>query len=84
MSEIRYIREYTNGVLTAEIPYTVSDNELLLEQLAKETNESHTLVIQAINHWGSLTLAQKDQLLKLLAKFYIVAGVRLGLFRMGA
>lgn len=84
MPETRYIDTYDNqGNVISHEPYTVSDEQLLLEQLSKETNESHVLVLRAIDNWGSLTLAQKDALLKFLAKFYIVAGVRLGLFRLG-
>ena len=80
MPETRYIETYEDGVLVSRTPYEVSDEQLYLESLEAECNSQHTKVLQAINNWGSLTPAQKDQLLKFLAKFYIVAGERLGLF----
>lgn len=94
MPETRYIYKYTYPEgLTAEekipanaiieqIPYEVSDEQLYMEQLEKECNETHLKVLLAINNWSKLTPAQKDELLKFLAKFYIVAGVRLGCFNL--
>ncbi len=82
MPETRYVEEYKDGVLVESTPYVVSDAQLLLESLAGELNSHHTQVLQALDNWGSLTLAQKDQLLKLLAKFYILAGDRLGVFHL--
>lgn len=79
MPETRYLKTYENGVLVSSVPYVVSDAQLLEERLQKEGNDAHTKVIQALANWGSLTLAQKDQLLKLLAGFYLVAGSKLGL-----
>ena len=72
-----------DGIVVEQKTRVVSDAQLLLESLAKEANEGHTQVLQAINNWGALTLAQKDSLLKFLAKFYVVAGERLGLFALG-
>ena len=35
MPDTKYLREYTDGVLTAEIPYEVSDEELTEETEVK-------------------------------------------------
>lgn len=81
MPETRYIKNYDiDGNLVSTIPYEVSDQQLMIEQLEKDCNEAHDKVILAIKNWGVLTLAQKDELLKFLAKFYILAGARLGFF----
>jgi len=69
MPETSYIREYTDGELTAEIPYEVSDEELYQEQLDYEFNAAHEVAIKALNNWGKLTNAQKDVLLKNLVKW---------------
>lgn len=80
MSETRYIIEYENGVEVRRIPYEVSDAQLLLESLAKECNAGHKVVLEDIANFDSLKPKEKDKLLLMLAKFYIVAGERLGLF----
>ena len=80
MPETRYYREYTDGVLTLELPFEVSDAQLFTERLAKEANENHVLALAAYKNYGSLTVAQKDQVLKFLLGFYLSAGQRLGYF----
>lgn len=80
MPETRYIITFKDGVEISRTPYQVSDAQLLLEAFQEECNSEHTRVVQGIAKWGSLTASQKDQLLKLLAKFYILAGVKLELF----
>ena len=47
----------------------VSDEELYQEQLAASMNSSHEQAILAYKNWGSLTLAQKDAVLKSLVKW---------------
>ncbi len=69
MPETRYYREYTDGVLTLEIPVIISDEQLYQEQLAEEMNSVHDQAILAYKNWGSLTLAQKDDVLKALVKW---------------
>jgi len=69
MPETRYIEEYENGELINRIPYEVSDEELYQEQLAEEFNAVHEQAILALKNWGSLTLAQKDTILKNLIKW---------------
>ena len=69
MPETRYVEEYKDGVLVNKIPYEVSDEQLYQEQLAKEMNEVHEKAILALKNWGSLTLAQKDAILKGLVKW---------------
>ena len=54
MSETRYIKEYTNGVLTAELPYEVSDEELA-EEAERKAMERAEELIDAI---GNLTDAK--------------------------
>ena len=52
----------------------------VLGKFTEDCNAAHMTVFQAIKNWDQLTLAQKDQLLRFLAKFYIVVGARLGIF----
>ncbi len=61
-------------------PPAPTPEQVFLEECKAEINAEHTKVMQAIQSWDSLTLAQKDKLLKLLAKAYIVYGVRTGCF----
>ena len=68
---IRYIDEYTDGVLTAHIPYEVSDAELRLEEIDKEVNEANDNALVAYNSYANLTAAQKDKILKGLLGDYI-------------
>ena len=53
MPEIRYIHEYTDGLLVNRIPCEVSDEQLYQEQLAEEFNSVHTQAIQALNNWAA-------------------------------
>ena len=69
MSETRYVKVYEDGVLVAEEPYEVSDEQVYEEQLAHEFNEVHETAILALKNWDSLTLAQKDTILKHLIKW---------------
>uniref|UniRef100_A0A6M3K909 Uncharacterized protein n=1 Tax=viral metagenome TaxID=1070528 RepID=A0A6M3K909_9ZZZZ len=65
MPETRYIREYTDGELSSEVPYEVSDEQLRKEELDHQFNEVHAVVgLLAYNNWGSVTSAQKDTVLK--------------------
>lgn len=82
MPETRYIKEFDNqGNLINQIPYEVSDEQLLIEQLGAESNSYHTLAVQAYNGWASLTAAQKDKILKFLLGYYLASGQKLGYFR---
>lgn len=79
--EIRYhIYLDVDGNEIERIPYEVSDEQLLLESLEKEANARHTEIMDWLNRWGQLNDNQKDDLLKFLAGFYLVAGQRLGYF----
>ncbi len=81
MPETRYIEEFdSQGNVINRIPYEVSDEQLLLERLEKECNEFHKIALDNIVDFDKLKPKEKDELLLMLAKFYIVAGVRLGLF----
>jgi len=64
MPETRYIREYTDGELSSEVPYEVSDEQLRKEELDHQFNEVHVAGLLAYNNWGSVTSAQKDTVLK--------------------
>ncbi len=81
MPQTRYREEYQNGVLVNRIPYQVSDAEILYGQTTAEYNAYHTLAVQAYRNWGVLTPTQKDRILQFLLGFYLVAGPKLGLFR---
>jgi hypothetical protein len=70
MPVTRYIEEYDNqGNVINRVPYQVSDEQLYQEQLEHEFNEVHTAAIAAYKNWDSLTLAQKDTILKNLVKY---------------
>ena len=69
MPETRYTELYQDGVLVGKEPYEVSDEQLYQEQLAAEFNAAHEQAILAYKNWGSLTLAQKDAILKGLVKW---------------
>ena len=74
MPETRYqtIETYDsegNVINTEQIPYEVSNEELYQEQLNAEFNDIHEKAILALKNWGSLSLAQKDTILKNLTKW---------------
>ena len=47
----------------------ISDEQFYQEQLAEEMNAVHEQAIAAYKNWGSLTLAQKDAILKNLVRW---------------
>ncbi len=67
------------GTLTAN-PYQPTPEQLLFAQLDAGCNEQHTKGILAYNNWGSLTLAQKDTVLKGLLGCMLSVLKRLGYF----
>ena len=70
MPETRYNERYDEkGNLIERIPYEVTDEELYQEQLAEGFNSVHTQAILALKNWSSLTLAQKDTILKNMVKW---------------
>ena len=58
-----------NNNIIEEITKEIPDEELYQEQLAAEFNDVHDKAILAYKNWGSLTLAQKDTILKNLVKW---------------
>ena len=62
MPQTRYIKEFSNGVLTAEIPYEVSD-----EEVAGEEAERKVIEISALPD-AELTTAKLKQLVKALVR----------------
>jgi hypothetical protein len=62
MPEIRYIKEFTNGKLTAEIPYEVSDEELEREEIENTIDQLSVLPD------SELTTDQLKQMVKALAR----------------
>lgn len=67
--EQRPINVYKDGMFVGVDGYIeVSDEQLYEEQLAKEMNDKHEQAILALKNWDSLTLAQKDIILKNLLK----------------
>ena len=73
----------SKGNIVEQITRIISDEELAKEALLEEVNSTHIVVAQAIKSWDKVTLAQKDQLLKFLAKFYLVADEKLNLWPTG-
>lgn len=79
MSITRYTEVYQDGELIAKEPYEVSDEDLYQEKLAKEMNDAHEKAILALKNWDTLTLAQKDAILKGLLKWALWKDERLHL-----
>lgn len=52
----------------------------LTAALNVECNGYHTLAVQAYNNWDSLTVAQKDRVLKFILGYYLSSGQRQGYF----
>ena len=68
MAETRYVREYTNGILTAEIPYEVSSEQLADEAEERELAKAGQLIDQITN------LAQAKRFLKRLCSRLLKKG----------
>lgn len=70
MPETRvYENVYQDGELIESLSTEVSDEQLYQESLTQEFNDIHVAAINAYKNWGSLTMAQKDTILKNLVKF---------------
>lgn len=63
-------------------PAPPSAGQILTEQLDQIHNDGHVLALQAYNNWASLTLGQKDTVLKFLLGYYLSSAQRLGYFRL--
>lgn len=63
----------------AMLPAPPTDEELYQDELASEFNEVHEKAILALKNWDSLTLAQKDTILKNLLKWALWKDGRLTL-----
>lgn len=50
----------------------ISDEEVAFDQLENESNEAHIPLLRAYRNYDSLTVAQKDQILKALLRHYLV------------
>ncbi len=61
--------EEPRGTLTFSDPIPKTDEDLYQEELKQEFNDIHTQAINAYKNWDSLTLAQKDTILKNLLKY---------------
>ena len=60
--ETRYIEEYDGqGNVINRIPYEVSDEELLQEQLAEKFNSGHEDLVRLIKNWPTMNKAQKAE-----------------------
>jgi len=68
-----------HGTLTFTDPIPPTDEELYQRQLEAEMNDVHQRAILAYKNWGSLTLAQKDTILKNLLKWALWKDGRLTL-----
>lgn len=60
-----------HGTLTFVEPVPKTAEELYQEQLASEFNEIHERALLAYKNWSSLTLVQKDAILKNLVKWVL-------------
>ena len=66
-------------IVTAHVPGQLTPAELYQEQLAVDMNEIHDKAILALKNWDSLTLDQKDTVLKGLVKWALWKDGRLKL-----
>jgi len=72
MPETRYIDLYDpDGNLIGQEPYEVSDEELRQEQLLAASNDRLHAALLAVAHWPSLSLAQKDTIVKNLVLYVL-------------
>lgn len=72
MPETRCVKVYEDGIPTGEENCrVVSDQELAIEAIERETAEINDQALVAYQHWGSLTIAQKDRVLKALLGEFI-------------
>ena len=71
MPENRVVEQVYDGQgnLIETITAEISDEQLYQEQLTLEFNDVHEKAILALKNWNSLTLAQKDTILKNLVKW---------------
>lgn len=67
------------SIVEAHVPGQLLPEELYQEQLAVDMNEIHDTAILAYKNWDSLTLAQKDTILKGLVKWALWKDGRLEL-----
>jgi len=61
----------SQGNVIESTPFEISDNQLQLRALDKECNAYHVLARQALANWDTLTLSQKDKVLKFLLGYYL-------------
>jgi len=71
----------SQGNVIEDIPFTVTDEQILVRDIRVTSNSYHTRAIQAYNNWGNLTLAQKDTILKEILGFCIAVGEDLTYFK---
>lgn len=65
MPKTRYIDVYDNqGNLIAQEPYEVSDAELVQEALNRHFNDIHVTALAFYADWDSVTLQQKDRIVR--------------------
>lgn len=72
MPETRYIEVYdSDGNLVAREPYEISDAELTQEILDAHFNDIHTAALSLYADWDTVTLQQKDRILRELLGFIL-------------
>lgn len=65
MPQTRYIDVYdSQGKLIAQEPYTVPDSDLVQEALRQHFNDIHVTALAWYTDWDSVTLQQKDRIIK--------------------
>ena len=79
----KLVRQYDiRGNELPPVTIEISEAEAELTELTDECNEEHEKAMKALKNWKNLTPAQKDDLLKLLVKFYLVTGANTGVFQL--
>ena len=69
-----------NGNIVEEEEFEISDDEILVRELAEECNAKHTQMMANYRNWDNLNEQEKREIIKFLIGFYLVAGEKLSLF----
>ena len=80
MPETRFIEIFENGQLVRTESYEVSDEELLLRELAQRANDYHTQGLAAYRNWDNLDAQQIKTVMKEVLGGLLLVVRRLGYF----
>ena len=70
------------NALIEEVSYIVSDAQLLLEKIEKDSSVAAGDIIKAIDDWPVLDEREKDELLHTMGKLLLTACLKLGVLNL--